>query len=206
MLKYLILILVLFLMFNDELKLYLIKNGYFRETLYNLSCKRDHQIHNLIKEHLLGDNLNILNFGCGLNTYTKLLEEKGHIVFPLDVIDQSIYGTVNLYDGITLPKETKFDYVIISTVLHHIPLKQQFLILNQLKEISKNIIIIEDYVNKNIFSFIKTAFICAFANLSFLDREYSFRNHDEWIKLFECLNPKNIEYMSTEFEIYLLEF
>jgi hypothetical protein len=205
MLKIIILSIILFLLFTDSLKLYLIKNNFLNENLYNLSCKRDFEIHTLIKKYLK-PNCRILNFGCGLNTYTELLELNGYTVFPLDVIDQSIYGTVNLYDGETLPKEHKFDYTIISTVLHHIPIDKQYNILKQIKEISKNIIIIEDYIGEDLFSFIKTSLICAFANLSFIDREYSFRNNREWMELFNYLEPKNINYESCDFEIYLLEF
>ena len=207
MLRNLILILVLVLILNDELKLFLMKQFFFKKKLHELSKKRDKEIHENIKKYFVGENLKILNFGCGLNTYAELLSALGHSVISLDIVDQNISSLpVLLYDGENIPENLNdFDYTIISTVLHHIPINSQFDILKKLKNISKNIIVIEDYTGEGVCSFIKTAAICALANFSFLDREYSFRSRDEWLKLFEELKPKNIIHTFNKFDFFLIE-
>jgi two-component system alkaline phosphatase synthesis response regulator PhoP len=62
---------------------------------------------------------------------------------------------------------------------------KQFEILKRLKEKTKNLIILEDYMKDNIISFFQTSLMCAVTNLSFFNREYCFRSPDSWKKIFK---------------------
>jgi SAM-dependent methyltransferase len=153
----------------------------------------------------------ILNFGCGYNTYTdKLTKEYNHDVFPVDIVDISIGNNpFYVYDGINIPLHssgTKYDIAIVSTVIHHIPKDQQLKILNQIKKVSDKIIILEDYIDGSIYSFLKTCAICSFFNASVFDHPFAFRTNQEWLKLFNKLNPKDIFYKHDIYELYILSF
>ena len=151
--------------------------------------------------------MNILNFGCGLNTYSETLYELGHKVTSLDITDNGIseFVDVTTYDGINIPGEY-YDLVLISTVLHHIPYKNHLEILQRLKKKTKNIIILEDYIGNDTLSVLLTCGICAITNVSFFNREYAFRTHSEWLELFKMLEYTEIEYIHGTYEYYRLSF
>ena len=184
------------------------KNIIKTDTIKKLSKKRDFYLHNRFIKKNIKDNSNILNFGCGLNTYSSLLREN-NTVSCLDIEDNSLdTEPIILYDGTNIPNDlVNFDFVIISTVLHHIPSDNIKNILQNLKSRTKNILIIEDYIDDNWYSYLKACVMCGIFNFSFINRSYSFKPKNDWMDLFNELEPKEILY-DTDFtyECYVLKF
>jgi SAM-dependent methyltransferase len=208
MLKLLIfLIILIILIHNSGIRKSFIKNN--KDFFYKKSSERDSHIHSTIEKYI-NPPLKILNFGCGLNTYTDKLKSLGYDVTPVDIVDMSIGNSeVYVYDGINIPihrSGTKYDVAVISTVLHHIPKNKQLGVLESIKSVSNNIIVLEDYIDGSVFSFLKTSFFCSATNVSLIDHPFAFRTQSEWLELFYKLNPKNIFYNHGAFELYVLQF
>jgi len=203
-----ILIILIILVHNSKLRKFVLTKN--KDFFYSLSFKRDNQLNLIIKKYIPIGPLKILNFGCGLNTYTDKLTESGYDVTPVDIVDTSIGNSeVYVYDGINIPLHssgTKYEFAIISTVLHHIPKDKQLNILQSIKNVSNNIIIIEDHVNDGLFGYLIACFSCSVFNLSFFNHPFAFRRKDEWLNLFYNLNPKNIIYDHDIYDLYLLQF
>jgi hypothetical protein len=203
-------VLVLLLVHNSTFRKFAVSNN--KQFFYNISYKRDHGIDSAITKYINHGPLKILNFGCGFNTFTdKLINKYSHDVSPVDIVDMGIGNSqVYVYDGVNIPLHksgSKYDFAIVSTVLHHIPKNKQLEILKSIKNVSNNIIIVEDYVKENsIYSFIKTCLICGLTNLSLLDHPFAFRTRTEWLELFEKLDPVNIIYEHGLYEVYVLNF
>ena len=165
-----ILILVILLNFNTP------RSKIFKTLdlfIYPLSKIKDTSIHEYIKKYLTNEYKTVLNFGCGPNTYSETLYELGYEVTAVDIMDQGVSDIVpvTVYSVSDDIPGDKYDLVIISTVLHHIPYDKQFEILKKIKEKTNNIIILEDYSDdpeNNILSFLKASLICAVTNLSFI--------------------------------------
>jgi len=203
----LVIVIIILILLLSECKI--LKNSITKfEIVKSLSKKRDVYLHDTFINKHLSKDCNILNFGCGLNTYASLLK-KNYNVTCLDIEDNSLSNEpIILYDGINIPGYlNKFDFVIISTVLHHIPDENILSILNNLKSITKNIIIIEDYIDDSLFSYFKACIACALFNFSFFNRSYSFKTKDDWIDIFNQLKPKEILYENDDpYECYVLKF
>ena len=203
----LIILILLLLSDNQTIRNYFIKSNFGKEILYNISINKDYDVHNCISEYI-PKNSNVLIFGCGLNTYTDVLKSKLNCtVSCLDIIDQSVSNNnVIIYDGKNVPLNNNYDIVIISTVLHHISPTIEFDLLNQIKKITKRIIIVEDYMDDNVFSYIKTCTICALTNVSFINREYNFKSNKNWLLLFSKLGYSNIQTKNCGYNIYCIDF
>jgi len=194
---------VLFVLF---LIIYFLKYTPLKKIVYPLSIYRDREIHMMISEYLPPQPCKILNFGAGLNTYGEFLTFLGYDVTSLDIVDQSIStAPVTVYDGdpSNIPDE-QYGAVIISTVLHHIPSDIHLEILQELKKRTNTIIVIEDHMDDNIWSYLKTSASCALFNMNFINRHYEFKPADEWIKLFQLINPKNIKHIFDKYDIFIL--
>jgi SAM-dependent methyltransferase len=204
----LILILLILLLLNFDLpRTKIIK--FLDPLIYPVSKFRDTHINKYIKKYLKPEWKTVLNFGCGLNTYSETLYELGYEVTAIDINDQGISEVVpvTLYSVTGDIPGNNYDLIIISTVLHHIPYNKQFEILKKLKEKTKNIIILEDYVkDDNIISFFQTSLMCAVTNLSFFNREYCFRSPESWKKIFKNLGYSSMDYQTGQYECYFLQF
>lgn len=150
----------------DPVREFIIPTVVSQPLIYDLALQsRSDFINQYIGDFLPKPPATILNFGCGLNLYSDYLVNAGYNVVALDINDVSVSKKVKLiiYDGVKIPSDIKFDCVIITTVLHHIPEDVCIDILEQLKTYNKQIIIMED----NNVSLL-TPFWCMFTNLQFL--------------------------------------
>jgi len=184
------LIILLILMSIDSFRKLVIPVVVSQPLIYDLALKnRTDFINNYIKDFLPPPPATILNFGCGLNLYSDYLVDVGYNVIALDINDVSVSKKIKpiIYDGIKIPSDLKFDCVIVTTVLHHIPEKICIDILKQLKSSNKQIIIMEDN-----YSNLSTPFWCMLTNLQFLNHPLNFKTYNEWKSLFsQHFNIKN---------------
>lgn len=174
--------------------------------IYELALEsRTNFINKYIQDFLPSPPATILNFGCGLNLYSDYLIDIGYSVIALDINDISISKKVKpiIYDGIKIPPELNFDCVIITTVLHHIPENICINIIEQLKDLNKQIIIMED----NNVSLL-TPLWCMFTNLQFLNHPLNFKTCYEWktllSKYFKIKNMKT-DSIACSFNLFPLK-
>ncbi len=176
------LIILLILMSIDSFRKLVIPVVVSQPLMYDLAFKtRTDFINHYIKDFLPPIPATILNFGCGLNLYSDYLVDIGYNVIALDINDVSVSKKVKpiIYDGVKIPSNLKFDCVIVTTVLHHIPEKTSIDILKQLKYSNKQIIIMEDN-----YSNLSTPLWCMFTNLQFFNHPLNFKTYHEWKYLF----------------------
>ncbi len=177
-----LLITLIILMSIDSFRKLVIPVVISQPLMYDLAFKtRTDFINHYIKDFLPPIPATILNFGCGLNLYSDYLVDIGYNVIALDINDVSVSKKIKpiIYDGVKIPSNLKFDCVIVTTVLHHIPEKTTIDILKQLKSSNKQIIIMEDN-----YSNLSTPLWCMFTNLQFLNHPLNFKTYHEWKYLF----------------------
>ena len=176
-----ILVLVIILMSIDHVREFIIPMVVSNSLIYDGAYQsRSDFINYYIREFLPPPPCTILNFGCGLNLYSDYLVEVGYKVIALDINDVSVSKKVKpiIYDGEKIPDNLKFDCIIITTVLHHIPESICINILEQIKTYNKQVIILED----NNVSFL-TPLWCMTTNLQFLNHPLNFKTCHEWKEL-----------------------
>lgn len=179
----------------DPVREFIIPTVVSQPLIYDLALQsRSDFINQYIGDFLPKPLATILNFGCGLNLYFDYLVNAGYNVVALDINDVSVSKKVKLiiYDGVKIPSDIKFDCVIITTVLHHIP-EDVCIDILQLKTYNKQIIIMED----NNVSLL-TPFWCMFTNLQFLNHPLNFKTCHEWKTLFsKYFKIKNMKIDNT---------
>lgn len=108
---------------------------------------RDRWICNQVKNYISSKD-DVLDFGCGTGRAGAYIrDEIGCSITGVDVVRYPIMAIKHtLYNGKTLPfSDNQFSVVLSSFVLHHIPKNRQEKIINELKRVTKNkIIVIED--------------------------------------------------------------
>ena len=191
----LILIFIIFLitiLFSyDNFRTTIIKSPIVKNILYKMSMDRNKWIHNKISHLLPKHQAKILNLGCGINTYSEYLEKLNYNVLAVDINDVSISNVpVLIYNGKKLPT-CNYDVCILSTVLHHIPIKQHSNIMEMLKKCCKNVIILEDDLDN-----ILTPIICMITNIQFYNHPMAFRNYNKWKQFLK--NYGDILYSHTD--------
>jgi len=182
-----IVIVFIILMSLDTVRKFIIPPIVSHPLIYDRALKsRGNFINYYIKDFLPPPPATILNFGCGLNLYSDYLVNAGYDVIALDINDISISKKVKpiIYDGVKIPSDIRFDCVIITTVLHHIPEDICIDILKQLKMYNKQVIVLED----NNISLLVPLW-CMFTNLQFFNHPRNFKTCNEWKTLFS----KNFE-------------
>ena len=187
-----IMVLIIILMSIDPVREFIIPIVVSNPLIYHEAYKyRSDFIHNYIGEFLPPPPCTILNFGCGLNLYSDFLVNNGYKVIALDINDVSVSQLVKpiIYDGENIPEDLRFDCIIITTVLHHIPENSCINILKQIKQHKKQVIVLED----NNVSFL-TPLWCMLTNLQFLNHPLNFKTCHEWKYLFsKYFNVKNLK-------------
>lgn len=164
--------------------------------------KRDEWLLQKIEHLLTNKTERILNFGCGLNSLSKKLTNMGHSVIALDVTNTSIADTpVVIYNGDIIPNEIgTFDTAIVLTVLHHIPRNVLHIVLQQLTQRCKRIIVLEDVVTDTTFT--RTALKCLTDNWLFFDHPFQFKKHDTWKQLFERYGEVTFDQTGGQFSVF----
>jgi ubiquinone/menaquinone biosynthesis C-methylase UbiE len=101
------------------------------------------------KRNSVGD-AKVLDLGCGAGRHVWLAADIGYQAFGVDVSEQAIessrvmlkdrgvIGTVEVFDGSTLPFEDEsFDYVVSFGVLDHVPFDKGLRLTNEVKRVLK---------------------------------------------------------------------
>lgn len=130
----------------------------------------------------------ILDVGSGNGLISWELRKMGFEVVPLDIKSQAFEKSVApvVYDGHNMPfNEKEFDVALILSVLHHTTNQEE--ILNEVKRVSKRIIINED-IYGNSFQKKMTFLIDSFVNIGYAPCPHTNRNDQEWKDLFKSLN------------------
>ena len=109
-------------------------------------------------------SIKILDYGSGFQpqviyfVLTKLKKKQKNIIVKVDCYDfysksemlklKKIYGSkINFKNLKSIPKDKKYDYCMISDVLHHMNIEKEDLIISTLKQLLKisNILIVKDH-------------------------------------------------------------
>ncbi len=102
-------------------------------------------LNNIIKKELYSDNKNILDFGCGVGSFSSMFEPANYM--GIDKSPERVYYakkqypeyTFNILDGCHMPvPDQSIDYVLIISVLHHIPTTELPLYLREFQRILKH--------------------------------------------------------------------
>lgn len=175
----LVLIFITIIFSYDNCRTTIIKAPIIKDVLYRLSQNRDEWIHDKIINMLPDAPATIMNLGCGLNTYSEYLEKLNYKVLAVDINNVSISkNKVIIYDGKRLPT-CDYDVCVLSTVLHHIPKKDHYKIMEMIGKCCKKLIVIEDDND-----YFLTAITCMVTNIQFYNHPMAFRNYNEWLIFF----------------------
>ncbi|MBC2398761.1 class I SAM-dependent methyltransferase [Clostridium tetanomorphum] len=134
----------------------------------------------------------VLDFGCGIGSSSYLFESSNYL--GVDCDDKRInyakklypeYNFITTKDGLLPLSQNSVDYIMILSVLHHIPTEELTDSLKEFKRVLKsdgNIIIVEP-------CFFKKARMRNWY-MSKLDKGKYIRNEDEYLDLFRKANYK----------------
>lgn len=141
----------------------------------------------------------VVDIGCGGGQISKLLQDKGFEVSPVDVKDSSWMESVQpiIFDGLKLPfVNNAFDIALLLTVLHHA--EDEVALLREAKRVAKRIIIIED-IYETIWGKYRTQLLDNTLNLDFFPGHHANRTDAGWKELFkqEELKLLRSEYWRT---------
>jgi len=84
-------------------------------------CNEYERITDIFKNNFSDKKYTILDLGCGACCNSKKLENLGHRVVSLDVVDKHKCKKPIIYDGRRIPyHDNSFDIILVSFVLHHV--------------------------------------------------------------------------------------
>lgn len=185
----------------DNFRTTIIKAPIIKDIIYKLAQNRDEWIHHKITNMLPNPPATIMNLGCGLNTYGEYLEKLNYKVLAVDINDVSITKSkIIVYDGKNLPT-CNYDVCILSTVLHHIPMKNHDKIMKIIGKCCKRLIVIED---DNDYFF--TTIHCMITNIQFYNHPMAFRNYNDWLIFFKKYCNILSSYTDKKQCVFHLEF
>jgi SAM-dependent methyltransferase len=163
-----------------------------RKIIYCIGKSRATELVDFISP-FLNKKESILDIGSGTCNVCEILINDGHQVTPLDTQDLSFVESIKptIYCGYSIPfPENQFDTALILTVLHHTP--EPELILKNVREVSKKIVIVEDvytnWLNKQL-----TFFFDSLVNIEFWGHPHTNKTDAEWREVFQKLGFKIID-------------
>jgi hypothetical protein len=185
----------------DKCRTVIIKSPIIKKIIYKLAQNRNEFIHDKIKNMLPSPPAKIMNLGCGLNIYSEYLEKLNYDVLAIDINDVSVSSNkVILYDGKNLPT-CNYDVCLLSTVLHHIHMKNHDDIMKMLQKCCKKLIVIEDDND-----YYLTKISCMITNIQFYNHPMAFRNYNEWLIFFKKYCNILSSYTNKKHCVFHLEF
>lgn len=135
----------------------------------------------------------IMDLGSGICYLTKVLQDQGYSVTPVDVRNLSTFREIHpiIYDGEHLPFQDKsFDVILLITVLHHT--KNPLQVLQEAKRVAKEVIVIEDIYENNQQKYL-TYLMDSTLNLEFFNHPHSNKDDIEWKQTFGQLGFKLVK-------------
>jgi ubiquinone/menaquinone biosynthesis C-methylase UbiE len=107
-----------------------------------------HHTVSLVEPHLT-PGASVLDVGCGeAHVLAELRARGAGEVFGVDIVDLRVHGDIpfQLYDGQTLAfRDRRFDLVMLSFVLHHVPDERKLPLLREALRVSRGkVLIVED--------------------------------------------------------------
>lgn len=137
----------------------------------------------------------ILDFGAGDGFISEYLAKKKNLAVELlDICDRNKTPLpLTVYDGKKIPfKENSFDIALSIAVFHHIPKKEQCILLMQLQKVARRIIFIED-TPTNCFEWFFNAVGDTIANApKGMPLPYSYKSEKKWFEVFKGLGLRVI--------------
>jgi SAM-dependent methyltransferase len=154
-----------------------------KETLHTVS---------LIEPHLEGCG-SVLDVGCGAGYVTRELERRfGGEVFAVDIGDFRRTSTArfSLFDGIRLPfPDGRFDLVVFSFVLHHVPDVFKPLLLAEARRVARRrIFVLEDTPRTLLDRLVSWRHGRRFRRKIRSAESFGFLDTPAWIRLFRLLH------------------
>lgn len=154
-------------------------NSLINRTKFHKNIKENLSI---VKKDFNKNQLNILDYGSGKDCkLAKYLNNEN--VWSADIMDSNNIKYTKIKNKLLPFKNKEFDLVIVSSVLHHCNDPKK--ILNELKRISKYILIIEDIPDKSIFP--QLAYEITKSHFEFFNQSHNYIKNiykiSEWKKL-----------------------
>jgi SAM-dependent methyltransferase len=147
----------------------------------------------------INKNDKVLDLGTGYGFILDgIYKNKTKNIKGIDVINlNKTNHEVKVYDGINIPyPDNSFDVVLCLYILHHTNCKNHNKILNEMKRVSKKIIILED-ITDNIFDKFLSFFHKIVSLFKYKSNSFCFRSSNDWKKIFKnnnlsIINEKSI--------------
>jgi SAM-dependent methyltransferase len=154
-----------------------------KETLHTVS---------LIEPHL-AECRSVLDVGCGAGYVTHALEQRfDGEVWAVDIGDfrEARTPRFSLYDGIRLPfEDRRFDLVIFSFVLHHVPDVFKPLLLSEARRVARRSIFVLEDTPATVFDrLVSWRHGRSFRRRIHSDESFGFLDAPGWIRLFRLLH------------------
>lgn len=141
-----------------------------------------------------------MDIGAGTGRFSLYLQDRGHTVAPLDVVDKSVTGLdIETFNGYSIDStDNSFDTSILMFVLHHT--NTQVELLKEASRVSRNYIIIAEDI-------VETSWDKMVGNIHLNTSPWargddSFRTKQGWLDLFEELNLEVIEVNDIPVDVY----
>uniref|UniRef100_A0A6C0EAU0 Methyltransferase type 11 domain-containing protein n=1 Tax=viral metagenome TaxID=1070528 RepID=A0A6C0EAU0_9ZZZZ len=110
---------------------------------YQFKKNNINRILNIFKKNFNNKQYKILDLGCGKCCISAHLENMGHSVTSLDVVNLGSCKKPKIFDGKNIPyDDNTFDIVLCSFVLHHTNTWKKLLL--EMKRVAKYVIIVEN--------------------------------------------------------------
>jgi len=164
--------------------------------------KETHHTVSLIEPHLT-DCRSVLDVGCGSGYVARALEERfAGEVWTVDIGDfrRAPTARFSVFDGIRLPfEDQRFDLVIFSFVLHHVPDVFKPLLLAEARRVARrSIFVLEDTPATLFDRFVSWRHGRSFRRKINSAESFGFLDTPGWVRLFRLLHlpPRHVNPLS----------